>query len=282
MPAAPPPFRQRHEDDPLHAVPPSALADFDRFLAVFGNRRPALFLDYDGTLAPIAERPDLAVLDRAGRAVVRRLAALCPVAFVSGRDLDDLTAMVGIEDLIYAGSHGFDIRGPGLRTQIGLEYLADLEMADGDLRSRLGDAGALAAGVMVERKRFAIAIHTRQASPAVKPGVEDTVRALAAGWPRLRVTGGKELLELRPATPWDKGRAVLALLDALGLDEAGTLPLYLGDDETDEDAFQALAGRGVGIRVMDPPAPTAATWSLRDPAEAVAFLDRLADWLAAR
>ncbi|SMH54065.1 trehalose-phosphatase [Azospirillum agricola] len=262
----------------MQSAPPSALAEFDAFLAVLGDRRPALFLDYDGTLAPIAPRPELAVFDGEARAVVRRLSALCTVAFVSGRDLDDLAAMVGVEGLVYAGSHGFDIRGPELRTQVGLEYLPDLDAAESGLRSRLGET--LAAGVLIERKRFAIAIHTRQADPAVKPRVADTVRALAAERPRLRVTGGKELLELRPNLPWDKGRAVLALLDALGLREAGTLPLYLGDDETDEDAFRALAGFGLGIRVMDPPAPTAATWSLRDPAEAAAFLGRLADRLA--
>ncbi|MGF7172397.1 trehalose-phosphatase [Azospirillum doebereinerae] len=264
------------------SAPPSALADFDALAATMGDRRPALFLDYDGTLAPIAASPELAVLDESARAAVRRLAALCTVAFVSGRDLDDLTAMVGLEGLIYAGSHGFDMRGPGLRTQIGLEYLSDLEMADGDLRTQLADLGGAARGVLVERKRFAIAIHTRQASPAIKPAVTDMVRALAASQPRLRATGGKELLELRPNMPWDKGQAVLALLDALGLDEAGTLPFYLGDDETDEDAFQALVGRGIGIRVMERPEPTAATWRLRDPAEAVVFLNRLADWLADR
>lgn len=266
---------------------PSALADFDTLTATLGDRRPALFLDYDGTLAPIAPRPELAGMDDAARAAVRRLASLCTVAFVSGRDLDDLTAMVGLDGLIYAGSHGFDIRGPGLRTQIGLEYLADLEMAEGDLKTRLGGQGALAAGVLVERKRFAIAIHTRQAPAAIKPAVAETVRDLAAGLPRLRVTGGKELLELRPNLPWDKGRAVLALLDALALEGEGTLPLYLGDDETDEDAFRALAGdggnrRGLGIRVMEHPEPTAATWSLKDPGEAGVFLNRLADWLTDR
>ncbi len=255
---------------------PSALAEFDRFAAAFAARRPALFLDYDGTLTPIVARPDLAVLDARARAAVQRLARLCPVAFVSGRDLDDLAAMVGLDSLIYAGSHGFDVRGPALRMQIGLEYLADLDMAESDLRPLL----ATVAGVLVERKRFAIAVHTRQVTPAEKPFVAETVRTLAAGQSRLRVTGGKELLELRPDLPWDKGRAVLALLDALGLEGATTLALYLGDDETDEDAFGVLAGRGAGIRVMESPMPTAATWSLRDPDEVVAFLVRLADWLA--
>ena len=260
--------------------PPSALAAFDAFTASLGDRTPALFLVYDGTLAAIAPRPELAVMPVEARTVVQRLSALCPVAFVSGRDLDDLTTMVAVDGLVYAGSHGFDLRGPELRRQVGVEYVPDLDTAEGQLRDRLGGI----AGTLVERKRFAIAIHTRQVAPAEKPLVADAVRAVVEAQPRLRMTGGKELFELRPNLPWDKGRAVLALLEALGLEGPGTLPIYIGDDETDEDAFRALAsrgdGRGIGIRVMEEPAETAAAWSLHDPAEATAFLGRLADWLA--
>nr|WP_295833234.1 trehalose-phosphatase [uncultured Azospirillum sp.] len=256
--------------------PPSAFTEFDAFTAALDGRTPALFLDYDGTLAAIAPRPELAVMPDEARAVVQRLSALCPVAFVSGRDLDDLTAMVAVDGLVYAGSHGFDLRGPDLRRQVGVEYVPDLDAAERLLRDRLGGI----AGALVERKRFAIAIHTRQVASPDKPQVGDAVRAVAEAQPRLRMTGGKELFELRPNLPWDKGRAVVTLLETLGLEGNGTLPIYLGDDETDEDAFRALAGRGVGIRVMESPAETAATWSLHDPAEATAFLGRLADWLA--
>lgn len=266
------------------AVRPSALAQFDGFAASLGDRRIAVFLDYDGTLTPIVERPDLAVLDDSVRASIRRLAALCPVAVVSGRDLDDVARHVGLDELVYAGSHGFDIRGPGLRTQIGTEYLTDLDTAETSLKERLSAIG----GALVERKRFAIAVHTRRVAPPDKPAVAEAVRDVAAGHPQLRVTGGKEIHELRPNVPWDKGRAVLSLLDRLGLAGVETVPIYLGDDETDEDAFRALAGRGegqgkgrgIGIRVMDPPSPSAAAWSLKDPAEAAVFLERLTDWLA--
>ncbi|WP_448206676.1 trehalose-phosphatase [Azospirillum sp. sgz302134] len=255
---------------------PSALARFEEFAAALGDRQPAVFLDYDGTLTPIVDRPDLAVLDGTVRATIRRLASLCPVAVVSGRDLDDVARLVGLEELVYAGSHGFDIRGPSLRTQIGLEYLNELDGADAALKERL----SAVPGLLVERKRFAIAVHTRRVASPDKPAVAEAVRNVAADHPQLRVTGGKEIHELRPNLPWDKGRAVLALLDALGLAGAETVPLYLGDDETDEDAFRALNSRGIGVRVMDRPGASAADWSLKDPAEAAAFLERLTDWLA--
>lgn len=257
---------------------PSALDRFDAFTASLGRCKPVLFLDYDGTLAPIADRPDLAVLDGATRAAVSRLAELCPVAVVSGRDLDDVRRLMALDGLVYAGSHGFDIRGPSLRTQIGLEYVPALDAAEAALTRRLDGVE----GALVERKRFAIAVHTRLVATEAKPTVARVVHDVAADQAGLRVTGGKEILELRPDLPWDKGRAVLALLDALALNGDGYRPLYIGDDETDEDAFRALAGRGDGVRVMDPPSATAAGWSLRSPGEVRAFLERLADHLQGR
>ncbi|HYG88067.1 MAG TPA: trehalose-phosphatase [Azospirillum sp.] len=258
---------------PIHPhPPPSADRQFAAFLTALSGRTPALFLDYDGTLTPIVDRPERALLADATRSAIANLATVCPVAVVSGRDLDDVRRMVGLDTLVYAGSHGFDILGPQMRTQIGLEYVPALERAAAALRERL----ARVEGVLVERKRFAVAVHTRLAAPEAKPAVADAVRAVAAGETELRVTGGKEILELRPNLPWDKGRAVLALLDALGLSDAGTVPVYIGDDETDEDAFRALRGRGIGIRVMDYPADTAADWSLSDPDEVRLFLERLA------
>lgn len=257
---------------------PSACDAFDAFAATLSGKRPAVFLDYDGTLTPIVARPDLAVLDDSVRAGVARLAGLCPVAVVSGRDLDDVARLVNLPELVYAGSHGFDIRGPDLRTQIGAEQTPALDRAEAALKRELSAID----GALVERKRFAIAVHTRLVAPEHKAAVGDAVRRQAESLSGLRVTGGKEIHELRPNVPWDKGRAVLSLLDTLGLAGPDVAPIYIGDDETDEDAFRALAGRGTGIRVMDGPAPTVAGWRLRDPGEVAAFLDRLADALESR
>jgi trehalose 6-phosphate phosphatase len=241
------------------------------------GRRLAVFLDYDGTLTPIVERPEDALLSDAMRAAVRRLAARCKLAVVSGRDRADVARLVGLDELYYAGSHGFDISGPhgfqmeheaAQRARPGLVAAADA----------LDEALATVAGAAVERKRSAVAVHYRRVAEAEVARVRAAVDRVAAAHPELRQTGGKKVFELRPRVEWDKGRAVLWLLDALGLAGADVTTLYIGDDETDEDAFAALAARGagsVGILVTETPRPSAAAYRLRDPEEVQTFLERL-------
>lgn len=251
----------------------SALAAFDRFAAAVGQRRPAVFLDYDGTLTPIVDRPEQAVLDPALRETLATLAARYPVAVISGRDLDDVRRLVGLDGLVYAGSHGFDMVGPMGARQVGTESLPDLDRAESVLRRRLSDVP----GLRVERKRFAIAVHTRQAAPEQKAEAAAVVAAVAGTFPDLRRTGGKEVVELRPNLDWDKGRAVMAVMAALGLDSESSVPIYIGDDVTDEDALRAVRDRGIGILVTDAPSPaTLARFTLANPGEVRAFLEALA------
>lgn len=255
---------------------PSAITEFSGLISALSDGKPAIFLDYDGTLTPIVDRPEYAVLSQTVRARLARLAAVCPLAIISGRDLDDVTRLVGLKELVYAGSHGFDIRGPGVRRRIGEEALPVLDRAESEIRRKLVGF----AGVVVERKRFAVAVHTRVAESEAKPAIAEAVRAATVPFPELRLTGGKEIHELRPDLPWDKGHAVLALLETMNLDSA--VPVFVGDDETDEDAFRVLKGLGVCVRVMEAPGPTEAAWRLDGPDDVAVFLDRLADWLEGR
>ncbi len=244
-----------------------------------GSSRPVIFLDYDGTLAPIAQRPELAVLSEEMRQTIRDLSRLCTVAVISGRDREDVEELVALDHLIYAGSHGFDIAGPdGLRmeNEEAAGFEPDLAKADAGLRASLARVG----GVLVERKRYAIAVHYRLVVPEDVARVEAAVDStVAAAGNRLRRTGGKKVFEIRPRFPWDKGRALLWLLEALGLDRPDVLPFYIGDDETDEDAFAVLRSRGIGILVGAEPQETAAHYGLSDPEAAGRLLRRLIERL---
>jgi len=256
-----------------HSARPSALENRDGVERRLAGRRPAVFLDYDGTLSPIAERPELATLPGGTREAVRRLARRHPVAILSGRGREDVTSLVGLDDLAYAGSHGYDIAGPGFRHEVGAGIPERIERATKELRTRLAEIE----GVLVEPKRFAVSIHFRLAREEDLARIERMVDEVAADHPGLRKAHGKKLFELRPDLDWDKGRALLWMMEALGLDPVEAIPLYIGDDVTDEDAFRVIATRGIGILVAEEPRPTAATYSLRDPDEVRRFLEWLAD-----
>lgn len=260
-------MRTEQSPSPLDEAGLAELAD------KIAQSRPALFLDYDGTLSAIAPRPDLAVLDDAMRSRIRRVAKGCPLGIISGRDLEDVRSLVGVDGLIYAGSHGFDIDAPSGRHRMGEEYVAALSRAG----EAVGRALAGVPGALVEQKRYAVAIHTRQVPPDRKGEVADAVAAVAAAEPELRRTGGKELFELRPDLPWDKGRALLHVVEAEGLGDR--TPVYIGDDLTDEDAFAVLAGKGIGVRVDDAGEPTKAAFVVSDVAAVGRLLDLLADRL---
>jgi trehalose 6-phosphate phosphatase len=256
---------------------PSALEHVQEISAA-GSRGLAFFFDYDGTLTPIVSQPPQAVLSNSMRQAVRTLAAHVPVAILSGRDLDDIRRRVGIDGIIYAGSHGFDIAGPrGLRKQVAPEFLPILDSAEEELGGKLADIS----GAALERKRFSIAAHYREADESGVAKIERVVNETAARHRELRIIAGKKVYELQPDINWDKGKAVVWLLKKLGLEKPEVLPLYIGDDLTDEDAFRALVQRGVGIVVSEQPRPTAASYALKSPAEVERLLRELAARLSA-
>lgn len=267
---------------------PPALDAVEEIASRLAAGRPSVFLDYDGTLAPITLDPTDTVLPTASRSAVERLSSICPVAVVSGRDLDDVRRRVEIEGLHYAGSHGFDVVEPeGRRHRKAEEFLPDLVRAAGALEKDLDEIP----GAFVERKGFAIAVHFRQLEdPDHASAVEDVVDGVASGEPRLRKTSGKKIFELRPDVDWHKGHAVRMVLEMLEQavaararmpPDAPLVPLYVGDDLTDEDAFAAIGSTGVGVVVRgeDDDRETAAQYALGDPTEVETFLVRLADAL---
>jgi trehalose-phosphatase len=249
----------------------------DAIMARLRRARPVVFLDFDGTLSAIVERPGDASIEPAMRNAVARLSHACPVAVVSGRDLEDVRARVGLDGILYAGSHGFDIVGPAdmqFRHPQGTAALPALDAAEALLRQRLAGVD----GALIERKHFSLATHYRLVADDDIAAVEAAVDAALGAHAGLRKTHGKKVFELQPDADWDKGAALRWLLTALdpGND---VLALHIGDDVTDEDAFRVLRDDGIGIVVMQPPRPTAAHYWLPDPAAVRAFLVELAEAL---
>ena len=259
---------------------PSALDSLSAFTQSIRTKRPIVFLDYDGTLTPIVSRPELATLSTDMRQTVSRLSERCPVALVSGRDRINVQDLVQLDSVYYAGSHGFDIAGPhGIRMQHeeGLRFLPLLSAVEALLHQQL----SAIPGALVERKKFTLAIHFRNVAPDQVSLIEPIVDAVLKDHPELCKGLGKKVFELKPQLDWHKGKAVLWLLDSLGLDTPDVLPVYIGDDVTDEDAFLTLAGRGLAIVVAGTPHKTAATAVLQSPGQVQTFLNGLVQSLPA-
>ncbi|MEJ2860075.1 trehalose-phosphatase [Actinomycetospora flava] len=252
------------------------------------GRRPAVFLDYDGVLTPIVPRPEDAIMTDGMREILHSLAARCPVCIVSGRDRGVVAELSGVDDLVIAGSHGFDIWDPQ-RGAIEHEASRGWEDLVAEVTERVRVAAADIEGTQVEPKHASVALHDRHVAPEERPRVAALVDEVLAEHPgELKVTPGKFVHEIQPKIDWNKGKAVDHLIGVLGLDHPGpdgrpTVPIYLGDDITDEDAFRALAQRetpGLGVLVIDPSdaagRETAATAVLATVDEVGRFLDGLA------
>jgi alpha,alpha-trehalase len=259
---------------------PNALASYGQLIGITSARESMVFLDYDGTLSPIVSDPDAAILVDGAAEALELVAAICPVAVLSGRDLADVRTRIDTPGIWYAGSHGFELTGPDgtyHENEEAAVFVPILERAAAELSQSL----AQIPGVRVEHKRFAVAVHYREVAEAHVGEIVSTTHKLGqrAG---LRVTSGRMLVELRPDLDWDKGTTLAWIRDRI--DPSGSLlPIYIGDDLTDEDAFEAIKFDGIGIVVghdEDGDRKTAAHFTLQSPDHVCEFLQRGSRWLA--
>lgn len=206
-----------------------------------------LALDFDGVLAPIAARPELAQMPTENRALLEQLAktpGLC-VAVVSGRSLADVRQRVHLDSLLYAGNHGAEIMMNGVSENH--IRLIDYRSALTDVFAELSTWRLRFPGLWIEDKGFGIGVHYREVPTEKLP----PLIAEFAEWTKklpeeLKIVKAKMMYEVRSQEEWNKGSAVLRIWEAVA---PASLPFCLGDDHTDEDGFIALSGKGVNIFV---------------------------------
>jgi len=209
-----------------------------------------LCLDYDGTLVPLQKRPELAVIPPEVKELLERLSALpdVTVAMISGRELANIRKMVGVKGLIYAGTHGMEIRGP--KGMASIKRLEDKERRSLQNAWHALDEGTKnLTGTFAEKKKMALAAHYRNAPKGV-PAALAKLAADTAGKNNLRMKKGKKVFELLPHGARDKGGALAWIREELTrLHGTRPLAIYIGDDLTDEDAFRELKGRDLPVIV---------------------------------
>jgi trehalose-phosphatase len=236
-----------------------------------------LLADFDGTLVPIAPRPEQVVLEHSVRDHLAGLARSprVRVGILSGRALADVRARVALPELIYAGCHGLEVDGPGVAfTHPDAESLRRrFDEIGQTLRRRVGSIP----GVIVEQKGLGIALHYRNAAPDTAPRLEAEAAEMIGRWNGLTLLGGKKVIEIVPDLRWNKGECALWLRDSLFRDATGPVTvMYMGDDETDELAFTALAGKALTVRVGSEHRASAASYRLRDVSDVHGLLSALA------
>jgi trehalose 6-phosphate phosphatase len=246
-----------------------------------------LFLDYDGTLTPIVARPEMAVLSSQTRKILKQISchSLFKLAIISGRSLSEVKTLLGLENIAYAGNHGLEIECPPHYCQerspetttfahpIAKQFQPRLKTLEQRLKKELRGIN----GIVIQNKGLTLSVHYRLAE-------ETTVKIIkqlffeaiecADAKDKLQVTEGKKVLEVRPPIDWNKGKAIEWLLEIYGT--PGSLPIFAGDDVTDEDGFEVLHRvGGISIFVGEDNASSAADYYLGSPKQLYHWLGKL-------
>nr|MBU1327884.1 trehalose-phosphatase [Candidatus Omnitrophota bacterium] len=251
----------------------------NKLKSLLKNKFIFLFLDYDGTLTPIAQSPDKAIISRKTIEILGGLSKIphCKVAIISGRALKDIKKKIGLEEIIYAGNHGLEIDGPKVKfkTPISLKYIIVLKKIKTILKKKLSKIR----GVIIEDKGLTLSVHYRLVNTKDAWLVKTIFHEALAYYivsNKIKTRPGKKVLEIRPVLEWDKGKIVLWLIARLKfvLGKKPFVPIYIGDDITDEDAFRALKNKGLTVFVGNP-GNSHAKYYLRNTQEVSEFLEQI-------
>jgi len=253
--------------------------DWDKIKKNLNNKFIALFLDYDGTISPIVERPERALIPKETRQLLWKLlkSPRHKLAIISGRALKDIKKRVDIPGIVYVGNHGLEIEGPKInfKSPISLRYKMILQHIKDELTAKLANIK----GVLIEDKGLSLSVHYRLVNRNQIPKIKTIlyeVTILYTVRDKIKIKLGKKVFEIRPAVEWDKGKVVLWLLTRwkFALLDKDILPIYLGDDVTDEDAFGMLKNKGLTIYIGKPK-DSQAKYYLRDTQEVSEFFKKI-------
>jgi trehalose 6-phosphate phosphatase len=214
----------------------------EAFCNFFNEKKPALFLDFDGTLAPIVSDPKDAAIPKGLKVLLEALASKTFIGIISGRGLESLQEKISMESVVLAGSHGFEFSKeipPQKEIEKAKAILPELYKAG----EKLAEALAPIKGAFVEFKKFALAVHYRNIEADKEPLIHQMVRQVLQNYSRLKSNSGKKVYDIKPAVEWHKG-AALAFMANNFIHTEDYLPVFIGDDITDEDAFREVKKLG--------------------------------------
>lgn len=234
----------------------------------------SLFLDYDGTLTPIVSRPELALCPPEVKLLLEKLRDLPNVdlAIISGRALEDVWEKVGVPGIIYVGNYGLSLRNP-----IGVhkKKLSNSRQKEfGQIGLEAKESLGKIQGILFEDKGLILAVHYRNVPQEDVNQIQKALQEITEKWKdRWQIHHGKMVFEIQPRVDFNKGKAVQDILK--GIPPQGLLPITLGDDSADEDAFRAIGKKGISVYVGEPiETPSEAEFYLKDPREVMEFLRR--------
>ncbi len=251
-------------------------SQFSKIKELLRNKFILLLLDYDGTLTPIVETPSKAIIHKDTKGLLQKLSrsSYCKTSIISGRKLEDIKRMVGIDGIIYAGNHGLEIQGPKIKfeSQVSPRVKSIICNIATDLKKQLSDIK----GALVEDKGLTLSIHYRLVGKKDMPAFEKIVSKVTIPYmvsDKIKVNSGKKVYEIKPPVKLDKGKVVLWVLARQQFISGAknVVPIYIGDDLTDEDAFKVLKRKGLTVFVGRP-GNSKADYYLKNTEEVTKFL----------
>lgn len=229
-----------------------------------------LLLDYDGTLTPIVSRPELAKLSKGMRNTLRLASQKYSTFIITGRSLKGIKEFVKLNGVCYSSSHGMVITGHGIKFIH--SHVLKTQPTIRKITMKLGKRLKHIQGALIEYKVFSTAAHYRLVKNKDMKGFKKIFYEIVKTYKNVKVKEGKKVLEVMPNINWDKGKAVKLILNRCG---KNTLPIYIGDDLTDEDAFSELKN-GITIFVVSREKKNSnAKYYLKNVSEVKRFLERL-------